>query len=81
MQWCYLLRDGCIAGVRMLPSGVQQEDKIARAHVLFSKVRGLFDGFEIWDGVRVVFSYPDPAKKPEAWLEWCAMSPPSPAAE
>jgi hypothetical protein len=27
MQWCYFLRDGCIAGVQMLPSGLQEEDK------------------------------------------------------
>jgi hypothetical protein len=77
MQWCYFLRDGCIAGVQMLPSGLQDEDKIARAHFLFSKRKGLFDGFEIWDGVRVVFRYPQSAKKHEAWLVWPAMSLPS----
>ena len=27
--------------------------------------RKSFDGFEVWDGPRVVFSYPDAAKKPE----------------
>jgi hypothetical protein len=64
MQWCYFLRDGCIAGVQMLPSGLPDEDKIARAHILFSKREGQFDGFENWDGGRVEFSYPDPAKKP-----------------
>jgi hypothetical protein len=81
MQWCYFLRDGCIAGVQTLPSGLSDEDGIARAHILFSKRKGLFDGFEIWDGGRVAFSYPDQAKKPEAWLEWPAMSSPSLAAE
>ena len=81
MQWCYFLRDGCIAGVQMLPSGLPDEGKTARAHILFSKRKGQFDGFEIWDGGRVAFSYPDPAKKPEAWLTWPAMSSPPLAAE
>jgi hypothetical protein len=65
----------------MLPSGLPDEDKRARAHILFSKREGRFDGFEIWDGGRVAFSYPDPAKKPEAWLVWPAMSSPPLAAE
>jgi hypothetical protein len=59
------------------PSGLSDGDKIARAHILFSKRKGPFDGFEIWDGVRVVFTYPHAAKKPEAWLVWPAMSLPS----
>jgi hypothetical protein len=61
----------------MLPLGLADEDAIARADVLSSKRKGPFDG---WDGGRVAFSHPDPAKKPEAWLEWPAMSsPPLPA--
>src|SRR5277367_5476622 len=60
------LRHGCIASVAMLPSSLPDEDKIARAHILFSKREGRFDRFEIWDGGRAAFSYPDPA--PEAWL-------------
>jgi hypothetical protein len=40
---CYFLRDGTVAGVDMLPLGVADEDAIARAHVLLSKRRGLFD--------------------------------------
>jgi hypothetical protein len=63
MQWCYFLRDGCIAGVAMLPSGLPDEDKIAKAHIVFSKRKGPFDGFEIWDGASVVFTC---AAKPEA---------------
>ena len=66
---------------RMLPSGLPDEDKIARAHILFSKRKGLFDGFEIWDGGRVAFSYPEQAKRPEAWSKWPAMSSPPLAAE
>jgi hypothetical protein len=65
MQWCYFLRDRDIAAVEMLPSGFSDEDEITRAHVLFSTRKGSFDGFEIWDGVRLVFRYPDPATTPE----------------
>ena len=65
MRWCYFVRDGCIAGVEMLPSSLPNEVAIAKAHLLFSE-RKSFDGFEVWDGARVVFSYPDPAKKPQS---------------
>jgi hypothetical protein len=44
----------------MLPSGLPDEAAIAKAHLLFSKRKGPFDGFEIWDGGRVVFRYPSP---------------------
>ena len=82
MKWRYFLRDGCIAGVQMLPSGLPDEDTIARAHILFSKRKGPFDGFEIWDDLRVAFSYPDQSqRKPEAWPFWPAMGSPSPVAE
>jgi hypothetical protein len=64
MQWCYFLRDGCIAGVRMLPSGLSDEDKIARAPVLFSKRKGPFDGFEIWDCARRQVGGDDGAQHP-----------------
>jgi hypothetical protein len=61
MKWCYFLRDGHIAGVRMLPSGLPDEDEIAKAHLLFSERKARFDAFEIWHCGRVVFSYPDRA--------------------
>ena len=81
MQWRHFIRDGCIAAVEMLRSGLSDGDEIERAHILFSKRKGQFDGFEIWDGGRVAFSYPDSAKKPQAWLAWPATSSPSRAAE
>jgi hypothetical protein len=43
MKWCYFLRDGHIAGVRMLPSGLPDEDEIAKAHLLFSERKARFD--------------------------------------
>jgi hypothetical protein len=57
---CYFLRDGHVAGVDMLPLGVSDEDAIARAHVLLSKRRGLFDGLEVWDRGRAVYRHPNP---------------------
>jgi hypothetical protein len=59
---CYFLRDGHLAGVAMLPLGLADEDAIARAHVLSSKRRGPFDGFEVWDRARFVFRLPLSAK-------------------
>ena len=58
---------GALLASRCCPPASPDEDKIARAHILFSKRKGLFDGFEIWDGGRVAFSYPDQAKRPEAF--------------
>jgi hypothetical protein len=55
VQWCYFIRDGCIAGVQMLPLGLSDEDAITRAHTLSSKRKGPFDGFELWDHARFVW--------------------------
>jgi hypothetical protein len=46
---CYFLRNGRIAGVEILPPELSDEDAIARARTLFSKRKGPFDGFEVWD--------------------------------
>jgi hypothetical protein len=67
---CYFLRDGHVAGVEMMPLGLSDEDAIARAHTLSSKRKGRFDGFEVWDNARMIFSYADPDKKPEAGQQW-----------
>jgi hypothetical protein len=50
--------DGHLAGVEMLPLGLSGDDAIAGAHTLCLERKGPFDGFEIWDGGRVAFSYP-----------------------
>jgi hypothetical protein len=55
---CYFLRDGRIAGVEMLPLGLSDEDAITRAHTLYSKRKGPFDGYEVWDRARLVRASP-----------------------
>jgi hypothetical protein len=52
---CFLLRNGHVAGVETLP-GLSDEAAIAKAHLLFSERSAQFDGFEVWEGARVVFS-------------------------
>ena len=59
-MWCYFLHGGHMAGVEVLPSGLSDEDAIARAHLLSSRRKGPFDGFELWDGARLVIRHPDP---------------------
>jgi hypothetical protein len=41
MQWRHFIRDGCIAAVEMLRSGLSDGDEIERAHILFSNRKGL----------------------------------------
>ena len=45
---CFFLRDGRIADFEMLTPGLSDEDAIAQAHILFSKRKGPFEGFEVW---------------------------------
>jgi hypothetical protein len=59
---CYFLRGGRIAGVEILPLGLSDEAAVERAHTLSSKRRGPFDGFEVWDRARFVFSRPPPPR-------------------
>ena len=63
-MWCYFLHDGQIAGVEVLPPGLSDEDAIARAHILSSKRKGPFDGYELWDGARMVFRHGPDATAP-----------------
>ena len=56
------MRDGHIAGVELLTTTVD-EDRIAEARKLFDvkgKPRGA-DGFEVWDGPRFVYRFPERA--------------------
>ena len=57
---CYLLRDGHLAGVEMLPPGLSDGHAVARAQILSSKRKGPLDGLEVWDRGRAVFRHPDP---------------------
>ena len=65
-MWCYFFHDGHVAGVEVLPPGLSDEDAVARAKILSSKRKGPFDGYELWDGARLVIRRPDPyAETPE----------------
>ena len=59
-MWCYFLHDWHVAGVEVLPPGLSDEDAVARAQIRSSKRRGPFDGYELWDGARLVMRHPDP---------------------
>ena len=54
---CYFLRGCRVVGIAMLPLGLSEEETIARAHRLSAKRRGPIDGFEVWDGSRLVIRY------------------------
>jgi hypothetical protein len=58
---CYFIRNGHIVGVGMLPPGFSDQDAIARAHKLSAKRKGPIDGFEVWDGARLVIKYSGPS--------------------
>jgi hypothetical protein len=51
---CYFIRKGHVVGVEMLSPGLSEQDAIARAHKLSVKRKGPIDGFEVWDGARLV---------------------------
>ena len=66
-MWCYFFHAGHIAGVEVLPPGLSDEEAVARAQILSAKRKGPFDGYELWDGARLVIRCPDPcAETPEA---------------
>lgn len=65
---CYFIRGGHIADVDELTE-FSDEEAIAKAHVLFSKRKDLFEGFELWDGARVLIGHPQlfSEKQPTVW--------------
>ena len=54
---CYFIRNHHVVGVEMLPPGLSDQDAIAMAHKLSAKRRGPIDGFEVWDGARLVIKH------------------------
>jgi hypothetical protein len=51
-----------VVSVAMLtPPGLSDQDAIARAHKLSAKRRGRIDGFEVWDGARLVIRHSGPS--------------------
>jgi hypothetical protein len=58
---CYLTRDGHIVAVEMLDKASDDEAALLHATAIFVARMGEFEGFEIWDGSRVVYRFPDEA--------------------
>ncbi len=59
---CYFMRDGDIAAFEEFP-GLTDEEATARANLLFSERKHLFEGFELWDRTRLIIRYILPAAK------------------
>jgi hypothetical protein len=59
---CYLMRDGHIQAVEFLTAS-DDAGRIAEAMRAFEagRKRVQADGFEVWDGGRFVYRFPDPA--------------------
>jgi hypothetical protein len=57
---CYLMRGGHIASVEFLQEGPDAV-LIKQSHTHFEarKLETPFDGFEVWDGARRVYTHPD----------------------
>jgi hypothetical protein len=54
---CYFMRDGPIATFEELPD-FSDEEAVYKAYCLFSERKDKFDGFEVWDGARVIARHP-----------------------
>ncbi len=67
-MWCYFIRGGQIADVDQLTE-LSDEEAIAKAHALFSERKNVFEGFELWDGARVLTGHPRifSEKQPTVW--------------
>jgi hypothetical protein len=57
---CYFMRDGHIGAVEFLTAATD-EARIAEARQLFEQLGKdrQADGFEVWDGPRFVYRYPE----------------------
>jgi hypothetical protein len=60
---CYFMRDGHIAGIEMLPRTVGPRRSREGPQAVF-KAQGRIDGFEVWDGARLVIRHPLTRTKP-----------------
>ena len=54
---CYFIRDGHVVGASRLPSGLSDQEAIARAQTQSARRRGRIDGFEVWDSGRLVVKH------------------------
>ena len=57
---CYFMRGGHIASVEFLEQGLDT-DLIKQSHAWFEtrNTNQRFDGFEVWDGARRVYVFPE----------------------
>jgi hypothetical protein len=53
---CFFFRNGHVVAVELL-AGLLDQDAMAKANSLFSRRSAQFEGFEIWERARMVFSY------------------------
>lgn len=63
----YYMRDGHIHGVEFL-KGSTDEERIAEARELYEGYRlgkGT-DGFEVWEGARFIYRWPEPVRQPNS---------------
>ena len=53
---CYFMKGGHIAAVEIL-EGLTEPEAIEKSKSLFAKTGNKFDGFELWDGARVIMQH------------------------
>jgi hypothetical protein len=57
----YFMKGGHIAGVEAdALQDLSDQQAIEKAHELFAAVKDQFDGFEVWQGARMVIQEPSP---------------------
>jgi hypothetical protein len=61
-------------------TGLSDEEAVAKAHVLFSERKNLFDGFEVWDLARMLMGHPHPTPPENPAISLGAGNPDSPSA-
>lgn len=54
---CFFFKDGHVASVEEM-LGFTSEEALARARVLLEERKNRFDGFEVWDGARMLHRFP-----------------------
>lgn len=62
---CYFMKDGRISGVEFLTKNADAE-RVEEAREIFhrlGKAKGA-DGFEVWDGARFVYRFPEAEPRP-----------------
>ena len=58
---CFFIKGGHVAGVEELP-GLTAAQAIEMARKLYEARKEEFEGFEVWDGDRALYLFPEPEK-------------------